>query len=101
MTETFWFPYQRLLCLTIVCLWLGFFQSGAYANPEKSLYERLGGYDAISAVVDVFLKEVWADPIVGRFLLAWEQIREINCDKKTKTFCASTRVGLVKKLIAL
>ena len=33
---------------------------------EKSLYERLGGYDAISAVVDDFAAKLFADPVVGR-----------------------------------
>ena len=33
---------------------------------EKSLYERLGGYDAISAVVDDFARKLFADPVVGR-----------------------------------
>jgi len=33
---------------------------------EKSLYERLGGYDAISAVVDDFAAKLFVDPIVGR-----------------------------------
>ena len=33
---------------------------------EKSLYERLGGYDAISAVVDDFAPKLFADPVVGK-----------------------------------
>ena len=33
---------------------------------EKSLYERLGGYDAISAVVDDFAPKLIADPVVGK-----------------------------------
>jgi len=33
---------------------------------EKSLYERLGGYDAISAVVDDFAAKLFADPVVGK-----------------------------------
>ena len=33
---------------------------------EKSLYERLGGYDAIAAVVDDFAPKLFADPVVGR-----------------------------------
>ncbi len=37
------------------------------AEAEKSLYERLGGYDAISAVVDRFLEKVWNDPKITRF----------------------------------
>ena len=33
---------------------------------EKSLYERLGGYDPISAVVDDFAPKLFNDPVVGK-----------------------------------
>jgi len=33
---------------------------------EKSLYQRLGGYDAISAVVDDFAAKLFADEVVGK-----------------------------------
>ena len=36
-------------------------------NDQASLYERLGGYDAIAAVVDAFLPRLMADPGLGRF----------------------------------
>ncbi len=35
--------------------------------PEKSLYERLGGYEAISAVVNDFAEKLFTDPQVGPF----------------------------------
>ena len=34
-------------------------------NPEKSLYHRLGGYDAIAAFVDDLLARLTADPQIG------------------------------------
>jgi hemoglobin len=34
---------------------------------EKSLYERLGGYDAISAVASDLLPRLMGDPLLGRF----------------------------------
>ncbi|MEX0830500.1 MAG: hypothetical protein WD032_09680 [Nitrospirales bacterium] len=34
------------------------------AETDRALYGRLGGYDAISSVVDVFLTKVWEDPVV-------------------------------------
>ena len=34
---------------------------------EKSLYERLGGYDAITAVVDDLLPRLAGDATLGRF----------------------------------
>ncbi len=37
------------------------------AAMEKSLYERLGGYEAISAVVNDFAEKLFTDPQVGPF----------------------------------
>jgi hemoglobin len=36
---------------------------------EKSLYDRLGGYNAIAAVVDEFIKRLATDPQEGRFFV--------------------------------
>ncbi len=36
---------------------------------EKSLYERLGGYNAIAAVVDDFAGRSFADKQVGRYFI--------------------------------
>ena len=74
---------QLILCLTTIFLWVGFVQHLSFANTEKSLYDRLGGYDGISAVVDVFLTRVWDDPVVGRFFVGMEtdtrdQLRQKN-----------------------
>src|SRR5919109_3325183 len=38
-------------------------------ETEKSLYERLGGYDAIAAVIDDFFKRMINDPQLGRFFI--------------------------------
>ena len=35
---------------------------------SKSLYQRLGGYDAIAAVIDEFIKRMGTDPKMARFL---------------------------------
>jgi hemoglobin len=35
--------------------------------PDKSLYERLGGYDAVSAVANDLLPRLHGDPQLGRF----------------------------------
>ena len=44
---------------------------------EKSLYERLGGYDAVSAVVDDFAAKLFTDPVVGaRFFGMSDDSRE-------------------------
>jgi hemoglobin len=36
-------------------------------NDQASLYERLGGYDAIAAVADALLPRLMADQALGRF----------------------------------
>ena len=38
----------------------------AESGMEKSLYDRLGGYDAVSAVVDDFAGKLFVDPVVGK-----------------------------------
>ncbi len=50
---------------------LGVIALGVLSSPalgqEKSLYERLGGYEAISAVVHDFAGTLFVDPQVGSF----------------------------------
>ncbi|HEX8141654.1 MAG TPA: group 1 truncated hemoglobin [Pyrinomonadaceae bacterium] len=43
----------------------------AQSDPpkEKSLYERVGGYNALAAVVDEFMKRLAADKQLARFLV--------------------------------
>ena len=46
---------------------------------EKSLYERLGGYNAIAAVVDDFSGRMIADKQLGRYLIG-------HCTNSKKKF---------------
>ncbi|MBI3472370.1 MAG: group 1 truncated hemoglobin [Candidatus Solibacter usitatus] len=39
----------------------------AQEKPAKSLYERVGRYDAIAAIADEYLKGARADPLFARF----------------------------------
>ena len=55
--------FIRIILLSVLSLSLF---AGAAAAQEKSLYERLGGYDAIAAVTDDFLDRVKADEKTGR-----------------------------------
>ena len=64
-------------------------QSGAAAQP--SLYKRLGGYDAIAAVVDEFLARATADKQLSRFLVGLsadskKRLRQLIVDQ----FCEAT-----------
>ena len=58
---------------------------------ERSLYERLGGYDAISAVVDDFAAKLFADPVVGaRFFGMSDDSREGFRQKNKNLMCRVT-----------
>ena len=88
---------QRLLVKTFLPL-LAFFLCMSWGVParaqdktEKSLYERLGGYDAVAAVCDEFIKRLGGDKQLARFLVG------LSDDSKKKLrqhlvnqFCAAT-----------
>ena len=61
----------RFLPLSLVVLAVcSFFAAGstvAQEKKEKSLYQRLGGYDAIAAVVDDFVPRLVGDPTLTKF----------------------------------
>jgi hemoglobin len=55
----------------------------AQAAEQQSLYERLGGYDTISEIIDEFLEKMFADPQVGKYFIGMgtdtrEQLRQKN-----------------------
>ena len=45
--------------------------SAAQAAEKKTLYQRLGGYDAIAAVSDDFIGQLASDPKFGRFFVGF------------------------------
>ncbi len=71
---------------------LGAFGAGiSAAQEEKTLYERLGGYDAISAVVDDFAGKLFNDPVVGaRFFGMSADSREGFRQKNKNLVCNVT-----------
>jgi hemoglobin len=63
----------------------------AVLAQEISLYERLGGYDAISAVVDDFAPKLFGDPVVGkRFFGMSDDSREGFRQKNKNLVCKVT-----------
>ena len=50
----------------------------AAEQAQKSLYQRLGGYDALAAVSDDFLGRLMADQQMGRFFVG------LSTDSRTK-----------------
>jgi len=58
---------------------------------DKPLYERLGGYDAVSAVVDDFAAKLFSDPVVGkRFFGMSDDSREGFRQKNKNLVCKVT-----------
>ncbi len=75
---------------TVAALALGTLLS-TVALSQESLYERLGGYDAISAVVDDFAPKLFADPVVGkRFFGMSDDSREGFRQKNKNLVCNVT-----------
>ncbi|HZQ90693.1 MAG TPA: group 1 truncated hemoglobin [Terriglobales bacterium] len=71
-----------LLCLTLVAGLVSLPASAAVPQAEKakkSLYQRLGGYDAIAAVTDDFIGRLASDPKEGRFFVG------LSTDSKKRT----------------
>lgn len=56
---------KRLFIVAAIVL----FSAGASLGQDKSLYQRLGGYDAIAAVSDDFLVRLGTSKILGRFVV--------------------------------
>jgi hemoglobin len=54
-------------------------QQGGINMTEKTLYERLGGYDAIAAVVNDLLPRLMSDSQLGRF---WENRGEDGINRE-------------------
>jgi hemoglobin len=65
-------PFDKLKYLALVGLFaLGACQTGDMSPPKQaSLYDRLGGQPAITAVVDDFVGNVAADSRINRFFAA-------------------------------
>lgn len=71
-----------LSILALSSLWVG---TPAYSQ-EKSLYTRLGGYDAVAAVTDDFIGRLTKDPQLTRFFSGFStdslrRIRQLIVDQ--------------------
>ncbi len=82
------------LTAVLVALSIGVFlthSAVAESVMEKSLYERLGGYEAVSAVIDDFAPKLFDDPVVGaRFFGMSDDSREGFRQKNKNLVCAAT-----------
>ncbi|NKB49620.1 MAG: group 1 truncated hemoglobin [Alphaproteobacteria bacterium] len=79
------------LLATAAVFTVGLALSSTALAQDKSLYERLGGYDAISAVVDDFAPKLFSDPVVGkRFFGMSDDSREGFRQKNKNLVCIAT-----------
>ena len=84
------FPGTSLFATIAMLMFVVALPPSALAQ-EKTLYERLGGYDAISAVVDDFAPKLFADPVVGkRFFGMSKDSREGFRQKNKNLICFAT-----------
>jgi hemoglobin len=51
------------------------------SDAGRSLYARLGGYDAIAAVVDDLQERLENDPLLGRY---WSARRSVETDRRVR-----------------
>lgn len=83
---------KRALCYTwvaaVLCSSLIGYRAEGFASTQAkdSLYKRLGGYDAIAAVTDEFIKRLATDKKLGRFfagasLDSQKRIRQLVVDQ--------------------
>ena len=85
--------YLRTIPVVLGIIAVGAFlgNSALGQSTEKSLYERLGGYDAVSAVVDDFAGKLFVDPVVGaRFFGMSDDSREGFRQKNKNLVCKVT-----------
>ncbi|MFM9904068.1 MAG: group I truncated hemoglobin [Pyrinomonadaceae bacterium] len=66
------------------------------ATSEKSLYERLGGYDAISAVVETFADKLFADPRINAFFKGMGTDTRKQFKQKNKSLICNVTGGPCK-----
>jgi len=57
------------------------------------LYERLGGYEAISAVVDEFADRLFDDPVVGKRFFGMSDDSRAGFKQKNKNLVSAATGG--------
>jgi hemoglobin len=67
--------------------------SNANAAEEKSLYERLGGYGAISVVVDTFADSLFADSRINQFFAGMGDDTRAAFKQKNKNLLCNVTGG--------
>lgn len=84
---------QGLMVATITAALLSGTASSTQAQGTKSLYDRLGGYGAISAVVDAFADRLFADATVGKFFVGMGADTRASFKQKNKNLVCNVTGG--------
>jgi hemoglobin len=71
-------------------------QDSSEPATEKSLYERLGGYDAISAVVEEFANRLFTDPKIKHFFRGMGTDTKESFKQKNKNLLSAVTGGPAK-----
>ena len=87
------FRFINLFFIIILTLAISFQTVKAQNAKEKSLYQRLGGYDAIAAVVDDFLGRMMNDEQLGRFFNGLGTDRKMRARQLTVDFVCKAAGG--------
>ena len=68
-------------------------QAQVVAAGDKTLYERLGGYDAISAVVEDFAERLFTDPKIKQFFRGMSTDTRESFKQKNKNLLTNVTGG--------
>jgi hemoglobin len=71
-------------------------QESSNSSVGKTLYERLGGYDAISAVVEDFANKLFVDPKIKQFFRGMGTDTRESFKQKNKNLLSSVTGGPAK-----
>lgn len=85
--------WRRVVLVTLCLVLFGVALTPARQSKEKSLYDRLGGYDAISAVVEDFAPKLFNDPKVGRFFVGMSTDTKQQFKQKNKNLVCNVTGG--------
>ena len=83
------------LAVLFIILFSATIMRAQQAEP-KSLYDRLGGYDAISAVVEDFAPKLFNDPKIGRFFVGMSTDTKEQFKQKNKNLICNVTGGPCK-----
>jgi hemoglobin len=91
----------RALLLGLALMLANTSPAGGQAQPaggqgQRTLYERLGGYDAISKVVDDFADRLFADPKIGKFFVGMGTDTRESFKQKNKNLVCNVTGGPCK-----